>query len=681
MKIRDFTGVNGFQKKRARRSNTGSLIVLALAFLMVLVLILFFALSYVRTLGASSEQKTAIESAALTAARDMSQIVVDTKEFGLVGLSDSAPAQTIAAADNWFVPVRSINDIFATQRLDLLLATNMGDPFLEELVMQDRTAAIKALGQLVTTLQDAILPGGFGYNAKGVKVFPYQSAENSYKENQVRMTGGSKYVAGSLKLSLGCVDGGVGTAVLTPQPAGMGQVSSDQMISGYYKSEKNIKVGAVDFVFGSIGKNISLVNPSMFKETIPGLPYNVPAVVKAEADQIIYDNHNKAGSLVHAIAAAQTASNTNPKPSPGTLTVSFPDGKVPEIVDGKSLFSWDKMTGKKMDILASNNGDFPVSSGATIGSSIYPQPSWSKVPPEPSEVCKLAIYDWLRQCGSRVSIQSFETDFLNKALPYANKTVIWKAKDPKTFDPVAIGPVPEGVMYVFKLEPSGVFSLKSKVIKPFPLTVAGSGQLYAEMLEGETIDSSVPIWKHEKIALNILIDKGNPGKGYEKKETDIEGTDKYDLYVRDFVRQPGLKDGGIHAGEPMENPNVSKIFDKPLRTNVQLSKPQPNAIGYLLDRSTDSACGPDYGDGGIGAKPKGKGSPPTVTQQSDFGGNLDPPAPYTYFPLGPAGGAMRSSYTKPCVAVDIRFRRQIKVGELKVLLGDSDIGYVGEMLP
>ncbi|NJL73487.1 MAG: hypothetical protein HC888_19155 [Candidatus Competibacteraceae bacterium] len=83
-------------------------------------------------LGTNSEQRTAIEAAALAAARDLSMIAIDTPDYGFVSLSDSAPiGSTTAAADNFYTPVRSINGIIGTLRLDMIIADKLGDVNLQ----------------------------------------------------------------------------------------------------------------------------------------------------------------------------------------------------------------------------------------------------------------------------------------------------------------------------------------------------------------------------------------------------------------------------------------------------------------------------------------------------------------------------------------------------------------------
>ncbi len=89
------------------------MIVLVVAILAgLIVTVILFMLGYVRILGSHSEQRTAIESAALAAAKDLSRIVVEDPNFGLISLSDAAPVGTnTAAGDRYFMPVHGINTL------------------------------------------------------------------------------------------------------------------------------------------------------------------------------------------------------------------------------------------------------------------------------------------------------------------------------------------------------------------------------------------------------------------------------------------------------------------------------------------------------------------------------------------------------------------------------------------
>ena len=141
---------------------------------------------------------------------------------------------------------------------------------------------------------------------------------------------------------------------------------------------------------------------------------------------------------------------------------------------------------------------------------------------------------------------------------------------------------------------------------------------------------------------------------------------KYDVYVRDQVRQPGDKLGGKHGGEPLDDTLVALL-------------PRPACVA--LAGNGGWCMGLDCGSGGIGANGgSGKGAPPLLTEQDDFAETSVPPPPHVVFQTGP--GIVRPTYGVNGLACSIRFRRQIKAdGAISTLLGLvilSDIGYSGD---
>ncbi|HNB22641.1 MAG TPA: hypothetical protein PKZ32_09495, partial [Candidatus Melainabacteria bacterium] len=284
-----------------RRSAGNTLALVAAVTASVLILILLFALAYTRLLGGNQEQKTAIEAASIAAAKDIGRIVINDSSFGYIGLSDAAPVgSATAASDGFSMPVYGLNTIVGTLRLDLIIADKTNNATMKYFCKQDLANLKVAKDKLVTALQASILPGGSGKDIDGALVEPYASAEKAYEENKVRMTGDSRYVKGSLKLSLGCLSQGVQTNIPLPKPNSWALVdTTNQSRSGFYVSEINCPYDGEDFVFGSISNNIKLVNTQLFQTSSAGLPYTIPSVIRAEADQM-YDKNR----VVHLSAAA-----------------------------------------------------------------------------------------------------------------------------------------------------------------------------------------------------------------------------------------------------------------------------------------------------------------------------------------------------------------------------------------
>src|SRR5579885_854838 len=111
------------------RDRRGNMLVVVTAACFIIIVLLLLAVSYVRFTGTRLEQRTAIESAAIAAAKDLSRICINTPECGWVSLSDYAPnGSATQAPDGFDLPVRSINTLIGTARLDLIIAHQLNAP-------------------------------------------------------------------------------------------------------------------------------------------------------------------------------------------------------------------------------------------------------------------------------------------------------------------------------------------------------------------------------------------------------------------------------------------------------------------------------------------------------------------------------------------------------------------------
>jgi hypothetical protein len=138
------------------------------------------------------------------------------------------------------------------------------------------------------------------------------------------MTGGSAYTAGTLRLSLGGINGGAPTSLKLPKPVNMANVPAGAQQNNCYKSYINLPVDGTDYVFAGIGDSIKLFDAKNWVAAVPGLPYQLATVVRAEATQQL--NGHEVQATKHPAVAAPNQPTSLTKPCPGALTFSFPDG-------------------------------------------------------------------------------------------------------------------------------------------------------------------------------------------------------------------------------------------------------------------------------------------------------------------------------------------------------------------
>lgn len=630
-----------------RRRRRGNMIVLAVALIAgVVLLFILFGLGYIRILGSHSEQATAIESAAIAAAKDLSRIVVEDPNFGFISLSDAAPVGTSTiAGDRYFLPVHSINTLLGTIRLDLIVADQLNDPIMKEFIERDYDNALLAKNRLVSALEASLTgaSGGAGFEPKdkdGQTVDPYESAVNAYKTNVIRQTGKSRFVEGSMRLTLGCLTGGGTTNIPVPKPENLSSVTEAQRVGSHYRSYTNVPFGDKDFVFAGIGDQVTLVDDKKFVRTPNGLPFFIPTIVRAEADTMIssHDGTNSHEGVQHAVASAQPFSVYDPKPAPGIISLTFPEGRPNEIISMGSMLNDPQLMlpSPATEVLTPLGGDYPNGGGA-LGPSTWTAPGGGSPSNTPvSVIVSNSIYDWLRKAGTKANIASV------KAAVNAGFS--------------AGLPAGRGQANLYGFRADGSVVTAQVPIQPLPVMQASENQLVT--ISRDAYVSSEPV--------------------------------RYDVIVRNQVNQRGRIRGGRHGGEPLDNPVYANAIaiasggaGGPTPTTPTWTPTTASLLGLLTIQ------GNPWGGGLAGMVPSGIAIlgpyglitliyPPTnpnwvVGPNNDFGQGVLPPPPVTAFSTGPGGGAQRPTYTTNGTDVDIRFRKQIPVlralGAIPVLGG------------
>lgn len=641
---------------KLKRSSQGSVLLLVLAVTLgIITAIVIFSISYVRLSGTQSQQKSAIEAAALAAARELSKIVVDTPQFGYIGLSDSAPNGTsTASGDGYDNSVHSINTIMGTTLLDYLIAEDIGPANggdeIKILARQDLDNLKTAAASLMTALNDSITPTGSGLDKNGATVRPYQEALNSYNNNRMNMAGNSSMAAGSFQLSLGAITGGAPTNVHTPT-GWSGSWPSTIATNQRYKSYTTINHDGVDWVFAGIGEDVKLVDLNKFQTTVSGLPYQFGTIVRAQATQNINDNGTTRS--VMSVACAQPASVYDPLPAPGALVVSYPDGPPVDYLlfnCGQSKFadlvsSTGCLSGgdDNSDVLTAFGGDYPVDSTSALvnGSSAWPLDSVD-TNHKAHNACKVAFYDWLRRGGTKVDVGAVKTGVFLQPFGPAPGMIGWPSSG-------LGGTIPGGVAHVWRFRANGDIEYFKKTVTPLNFAVVSHNQLCIESL------SSV------KNAAALHIVPVYLGPAYNGTGGFVKFKDTFDMYIRDNGRILGGTTGGKHNGEPMLDPAINSL------RNVK------NNIRIALGDASGSFTGDMLFSSGVGAKKKSEGPPigggavPLVGKQNDFahkwGGT--PPAPAVIdtapgkYRTFTSGSGMRPTYQTNGTVAEIRFRRQV----------------------
>lgn len=682
---------------------------------LVILGVILFVILFSSMLRSSSEHRSAIDSAALAAAKDISRIAINTPEFGWVALTSQPPVGSATnAPDGYYMEVRSVNELMGMVRLNLIIANELGDTFMRDLAIADYNTLMTVKNNLNTTIVAALPNGGSAQDAAGNTIRPYQTAERVYLANQAK---GSTYVAGSMQLALGGVEGGIETGTPVPQPRGKAALPGGTESNGRYISDRNVPYLGRNFVFGSVSRHVALCDKNQFR-TATSAPFQMPSVVRVTAQQQFRDQDKQ--WITTFVACASAGSTEAPRTAPGALTISFPDGRPPEIATPGDVFD-PSIVNNNSRVYQSASGDFikdrPPSSLVPWGGPAIPTtpPLPGGGDPPSSQMTRLALYDWLRCAGTKPNIDEVVRLQSLAFAPASTPTVPWRVLDPQTNSVVVWGQIPTGSMHIYTWDNNGMLQYRSVDIQPYPYTVIGENQLYSETIEATPITSSlVPFWI--VTGINYLdVDTGTVKVGQ------LVGTKNYDMFVRDFSRVIGTSAGGKHGGERMDgNPNVSDGRtggDVPLiarrdetfyrghahsmevsdyiamlppgcesRTHGEDSSPSSPSSGPVTSAATASgittsaataSASTTSSSGSSNSGGAGQGSPNPVSRQDDFGStNTDLP-PYITYTTGT--GQPRPCYRRNGISADIRFRRQVLVGDLSFLIGGAEFGYVGHM--
>lgn len=566
------------------RSARASTLALVGVSAIVLAIIVVFVLLYIHAGQGVDKQRSAIDSAALTAASDIGRITYNSPECGFVSLTGAAPtSKSTEASDGWIDSVHSINELLATSMLEYIVASNIygagkADSFMQQLAQADEKSALNARDELMQVIT-ASMNGGTAYDAAGNSINVYNDAQNMYKANQDVK---SQY-AGTMTVELGCVQGGVVTPILIPADAAnscsptpsasLTGLSSSSSTSNYYMSDTLQKYGSFSCYLGSVGSQSAVIDKgkfcpikingtqasfsgsgggiagtagsnSTYDATNLGEPQTtlsngasnvtvdllVPTAVRVTANST-FDVQGKA--FTNQFVACAVPGGNFRNPSYAQMTISFPDGALPEVTSlqscyNKSASNQMASSGCVCDVYTASGGDFgydPSQSGASL-SQTYPWGQWGQsvfaagsgvetwstslnsyvfslgnaaIQPTGAQMADICVLNWLRTEGTLADLDTFlsiqKASISNSSMGEWNTYLSYSgAGSSSTYiDIVPPGPnnsaasppntngVPAGFQAVYSFNASnGQAQMTTQPITPVPFYPVDENQCFAE---------------------------------------------------------------------------------------------------------------------------------------------------------------------------------------------------------
>lgn len=451
--------MNGTQFCAGRANRNGNTLALVVfTFVIVLLVVGYLVMNYSQLFGVHKEATSAIDSAALAVAKDMSKAVVNTP-LGRIGLVDDISAQQSLATTNNSTsqspfkndprPIYSINTMRATLRLDALIASNqkINNKTMLWLIKQD----LSFLDNANSLLRQQIL-NKFVYDKFGNQLDFQQDAYDAYTSfNVEKLSVQTQPIQkGDLTLEFGSYIGTNNSNCPTPLPKGQGIDPATEAQTNY--------LSYTNYAIAGLGTNVQFLPGTAQVGLVAQPAYgalgasDIPVVAKVSVSQKVgemaqsYKGHTEnKGAQLQVVGYAQAAcGNTGAQPAAtGTLVVTFPagfpsgnfhdpsSGSFPELsfssvagimnasqIDPNSAspaspFSrWHKAsTGQWSTTI---NGPVPWTNTNTSGSytnqnflgpsSVTGQAGLNNT--DPSVTMSLLVMDWLRTVGLRPSATS-----------------------------------------------------------------------------------------------------------------------------------------------------------------------------------------------------------------------------------------------------------------------------------
>lgn len=254
---------------------------------LVALLLAFFGMFFFLVLQQISDECTVspLETSAIIAAHEIAAVVIDDHYFGRVGLCNGPgllssashaeqPALSKQRAD--LRPVRSLNSIMASVRLQFIVADLLASKSLKFRAQRDYVQACRAAANLERALSLSLSPAckeSF-FDAYGRKVTPLETALVAYKEAQLASNRAglgknsllNKNSEAMPSFSLCWSDTEGATTSHIPAPYKFAFCDATQEQNDMYRPGVNVSYGNRPFYFAAIGNAPEFINASATHE-------------------------------------------------------------------------------------------------------------------------------------------------------------------------------------------------------------------------------------------------------------------------------------------------------------------------------------------------------------------------------------------------------------------------------
>jgi len=382
-----------------------------------------------------------------------------------------------------------------------------------------------------------------------------------------------------------------------PQPSSYSNTPNAAQENNFYRAYINVPYSGKDFVFSAIHDSIFLVDHAKFQLN-PPLPFFVPSIVRAEADEQ-YLGNNTPGSegkhSVHVVACAQCGTPPEPHNAPGALFISFPDGKLGEIAKAADIRTDPKLNTTVLALRTTASGDdYPQ---GKVGGTIV---GWA---PSASQMWSRVLYDWLRRGGPTVNVKAaveMQTDAI--APTFASDKL--------------------GFINVYTFYSTG--TSKGWIKK---CSLEANPRIYGMVSDQQICATSVDAF--------LATSRGYP----------------FDVTFIDNVYRPGTATGGKHGGEPLVDTRLNNATLTSSSQNLSIL----GSLGLPRGRFNTYTWDGRYGGSAYYFFKQHLIQPPSPNDKPPGGSNA--PQPGQAQTNAPNSGDLRPSYANDGMAGEIAFHK------------------------
>lgn len=348
--------------------------------------------------------QAASEAAALVAANDIADLVINDPHFGFVSLSNGTAGKSTVTETGEHVPVIGINTILATCRSNLLIAEHLGSVQMRTLALRDLQHAREASRALQVACTEALKPNSSSCpcDSDGNKIEAYKHAEESFKNSMGWMH--SKFTLSEMKLEMGWLDVSSSSMTAIPRPVDLSEVPPSLNSNGDYSAFVNIPLDGADFYFAGLAPNSALASAARFhapdgKRVCSAIKIRAKVMPKgcdSFTDRILQQDG------VAAVACSVPEARHDVAP-PAVMALSFPHGRVNQLRSFADMLASSELSRENISIKHSAGGDFPDDPGAQL---VDGAQNIEGVINSPSDLVAKGMYDWLRTCHGKVRLDS-----------------------------------------------------------------------------------------------------------------------------------------------------------------------------------------------------------------------------------------------------------------------------------